>query len=146
MPVSFLGILLYPEAVVAGNAVLKGQETAQKRELGLAKNGHADPAIGPAQHRAQAQQQHLIERVEHLFRLPRIGKFLKMFKKINLPADAKGFIVFHVHTFRLRTRWKARITDRHTALPEIHSIALCASISCTNAPSTTSQNPSQAQT
>lgn len=41
-----------------------------------------------------------------------------MCKKINLTADARGFIVFHVHTFRLRTRWKVRNTSCHTSLPK----------------------------
>jgi hypothetical protein len=50
--------------------------------------GHAYPAIGPAKHRAQGQQQHLIKRVKHLFRLARVGQRRKILKKIKLPANS----------------------------------------------------------
>ena len=84
-----------PELVVARCAVRKGQKTAQERELRLAEQRHAHPAVGAAQHRAQRQQQHLIKRIEHLERLARVGKISKMPKKIKLPAKPRRLICDH---------------------------------------------------
>jgi superfamily II RNA helicase len=84
------------ELIVARRAVGEGQEAAQERELLLAEQGDAHPAIGSAQHGAQCQQQHLAERIEHLDRLARITERREMHQKIEFPTQPLGHLINHV--------------------------------------------------
>jgi hypothetical protein len=63
--------------------VVKGQEPTQQLQLFFTKAGNIRERIRPGQHRQQAQQQHLIQRINHLARLPRVRKPLKILKKNN---------------------------------------------------------------
>ncbi len=46
-----------------------------------------DPALGPAQHRHQTQEQHLVERVKNLGALARVVQLGEMFQKIDSPIN-----------------------------------------------------------
>lgn len=77
-------------------------------------NNDADPAAGPAQHRAQRQKQNLVER-ENLDRLARIAKRPKMRQKIELPTHTLGRIFNHLVSHAVQPI---------TGDPKTHSIAL----------------------
>jgi hypothetical protein len=64
-------------------ALLEGRETAQKIELSLAERGNLDPAVGTREHRQQALQQHLGQRIRHLAALAWIFDVLEMLKPLN---------------------------------------------------------------
>jgi hypothetical protein len=66
-----------------GRAAAKRAEPAQEFELLLAEPGNVDEALGPGQHREQAQEQDFLERINHLARLPVIGQILEIFQENN---------------------------------------------------------------
>ena len=71
------------EMIVRRRAVLERPEAAQKLELLAAEQGDIDEGLGPGQHREQAQQQDLVERVGHLALLARVLQVLEMTQKNN---------------------------------------------------------------
>jgi hypothetical protein len=52
------------ESIVAGNAVLQGQELAQEWLLGLSEQGHVRAVLAPAQHGAQSHDQDFVQIVK----------------------------------------------------------------------------------
>src|SRR5215204_5712623 len=52
------------DRVVAGDAVLQGQELAQERLFGLSKQGHVRAVLAPAQHGAQGNDQDCVQIVK----------------------------------------------------------------------------------
>jgi hypothetical protein len=64
-------------------AIGKRPKPAQKVELLRPEAGDFHEALSSRQDRQQAQQQHLIERVDHLATLPRVRQRLEMIKKNN---------------------------------------------------------------
>jgi hypothetical protein len=60
------------ESIVAGNPARQPQKPAQKRLLGLAEQGHVDAGLGPAQGRAQRDQQDLQQIMPLRIARPRI--------------------------------------------------------------------------
>ena len=65
------------EVIVRGRAVAKRPEPAQQLELLLAEARDVDEGLRPGQHREQTQQQHLVERIDHLAGLARVRQSLK---------------------------------------------------------------------
>src|SRR4051812_1468144 len=63
-------------------------EPAQKLALLGPEAGDLDEAVGSRQNRQQAQQQHLVERVDHLAALPRVRQRSKMIQKNNRLAQS----------------------------------------------------------
>jgi hypothetical protein len=51
-------------------ALFEGREPTQN--VDLAVQGDLDPAVGSREHREQALQQHLVERIDYLAKLPGI--------------------------------------------------------------------------
>ena len=97
---------------------------AQKIELLLAEQSHAQPAIGPAKHRAQGQKQSLIKRVKHLFRLARVAQRRKILKKIKgplIPSPPSSSIAGRSCSYQTGT---TRITVPPNPLLKTHLIAL----------------------
>src|SRR5271170_4314002 len=60
--------------VVRRRSIAERQKPAQKRDLLLAEPCDIDEGFRPGEHREQAQQQYLFERVDHLAALPRVRK------------------------------------------------------------------------
>jgi hypothetical protein len=71
------------ELIMRRRAIRERPEPAQKREFPRPEAGDIDEALGPRQNRQQADQQHLIERVDHLAPLPRVRQRPEMIKKNN---------------------------------------------------------------
>ena len=112
------------ELIMARRAVGERQEAAQERQLLLAEQRDAHPAVGPAQHGAQRQEQHLIEPIEHLDRLARIRERRKVSQKIELPAQPLGHLSNHLTPPAPNHPGDRRITMRPAPLSQTHSIAL----------------------
>lgn len=68
-------------------AVGERPEPAQQRQFLVAEAGHVSDRLRARQHRQQAQQQHLVERVAHLAALPRVRKPLEMLQKDDRLAE-----------------------------------------------------------
>jgi hypothetical protein len=66
------------QMIVRGRAVRKGPEPPQQFELPLAEPGNVGDRLGTGQHGEQAQQQHLVERVDHLAALARVRQTLEI--------------------------------------------------------------------
>ena len=60
------------QMVVRRRAVLEGKEPPQERELGSTEAGDVREAVRPGDHRQQAEQQYLVERIGDLAALPRV--------------------------------------------------------------------------
>lgn len=75
------------ELVVRGRAVGERTEPAQQCELLLAEPGDVHDRLSSRQHRQQAEQQHLVERVDHLAALARVRQTLEMRQKDNRFAE-----------------------------------------------------------
>jgi hypothetical protein len=71
------------ELVVRGRAVAARPEAAQEVQFLLTETGDLDPALTPGEHAEKTQQQHLIERIEHLCALPRVLESAEMLQEIN---------------------------------------------------------------
>jgi hypothetical protein len=56
-------------------ALFEGREPTQN--VDLAVQGDLDPAVGSREHREQALQQHLVERIDYLAKLPGIFRSSK---------------------------------------------------------------------
>src|SRR4051812_31055139 len=102
-------------------AIGKRPEPAQKRELLRPEAGDFHEALGPRQDRQQAQQQHLIKRVDHLATLPRVRQRPEMIKKNNRFAQCTCRV--H-HAAPLPNRWQPMdsepypvVTHSFTRLP-----------------------------
>jgi hypothetical protein len=59
---------------VGGRAVAKWPKPQQKSELLFPEQGYIDERLGPAQHRKQAQQRHLVEPINHFSGLAGSGR------------------------------------------------------------------------
>jgi hypothetical protein len=102
-------------------AIRERPEPAQKRELLRPETGDFHEALGPRQDRQQAQQQHLIKRVDHLTTLPRVRQRPEMIKKNNRFAQSTRRV--H-HATPLPNRWRLMdsepypvVTHSFTRLP-----------------------------
>ena len=62
------------EMIVGRGAVRERSETAQKGELLFAEAGHVGDRLGPGQHGEKVQQQDLVEPVDDLAALARVGQ------------------------------------------------------------------------
>ena len=67
-----------PEMVVRRGAILEWAEAAKKRQFLGTEKGDLGETLGPGQHRQQAQEQDLIERVSHLTLLAGIMQIIEM--------------------------------------------------------------------
>ena len=66
-----------------------GRKTAEKRQFHAAKPGDIDEGFGPAQHRKQRQQKHLVERIRDLAALAWIRQILEVIEEYHgLPKSA----------------------------------------------------------
>lgn len=63
--------------------MLEGSKSTQQVQLLGPEAGDLDKALRASEHRDQAQQQDLIERIDHLAALPRTLKILKMIRTNN---------------------------------------------------------------
>ena len=109
------------ELIMRRRAIGKRPEPAQKRELLRPEAGDFHEALGPRQDRQQAQQQHLIKRVDHLATLPRVRQRPKMIQKNNRFAQSTRRV--H-HATPLPNRWRPMdselypiVTHSFTRLP-----------------------------
>jgi hypothetical protein len=82
---------------VRRGAVLKRAEAAQQRELLFPEAGDVGEALGAGQVREKGQQQHLVERVDHLGPLPRIGQVLEMVEEDRCLEDVAAVACRIVH-------------------------------------------------
>jgi len=71
------------EVIVRGRSIAKRQEPAQKADLLLAEPRDIAERLGAAEHREQAQQQHLGEWIKNFSALPRVRKIPETLKKNN---------------------------------------------------------------
>ena len=71
------------ELVVRRGTLGEGAETAQESQLLLTVLGYLDPALATGEHAEKAQQQNLIQGIEHLGMLSRVFEIVEMLKKIN---------------------------------------------------------------
>ena len=67
-----------PQLVVAWRSVLEGQKPAQELQLLFAIERNRRPAVGAGYHRAQNQDQNLVQRIGDLRRLARVFNSFKM--------------------------------------------------------------------
>ena len=112
--------------IVRRRAIAKRPEPAQKIELLLAEPGDIDEGLRPGQHRQQTQQQHLVERINHLAALPRIRQILEIVQKNNgfaerptIPPQPSSIAVL-----RNRIRGSRQIQHFSPLSPLLHPIAL----------------------
>jgi len=56
-------------------------ETGATGRSSFAETGNIDEGLRPSQHRQQTQQQHLIERIDHLAELARVRQILEVIQK-----------------------------------------------------------------
>ncbi len=71
------------QLVVTGRAVREGAEAAQQVELFLAERGDLHPTLGAGKDRDEVQEQHFVERIEHLACLARVLEALEMLQPFN---------------------------------------------------------------
>src|SRR3954447_25698449 len=69
--------------IVSWRAVGEWPEAAQQVALFLTKPGDVSNRLGSGQHREQAQQQNLVQRVGHLAALAWVGKVIEMTQEYN---------------------------------------------------------------
>jgi hypothetical protein len=79
------------EVIVRGGAIAKRPEPAQKIELLLPEARDVDEGLGSGQHRKQTQQQHLLERTEHLAGLARVWQISEMIQKNDRLTERPEF-------------------------------------------------------
>jgi len=79
------------EVIMRGSAVAKRSEPTQKIELLLPEPGDVRERLGSRQHRKQAQQQNLLERIQHLAGLARVGQIPEMIQKNDRFAECPEF-------------------------------------------------------
>ena len=72
-----------------GRAMAKRPEPAQQRDLLLAEPRDINDRLCARQHREQAQQQHLGERIDHLAGLARIRQILEIVQENNRLAKRR---------------------------------------------------------
>ena len=75
------------QRVMAGNAALERQKTTQKVQMQPAPQRNIREAFGSGHLAAQHQKHDLVQRIQDLPRLPRIGKPRKVLKKSNRLCD-----------------------------------------------------------
>ena len=66
-----------------GRSIAKRPEPAQQVELLLAEPGDVGERLRPGKHRQKAQQQHLVERIDHFAALARVWQILEILQKNN---------------------------------------------------------------
>ena len=71
------------EVIVRRRPIAKRPEPAQQFQLLLAEAGDIDEGLRSSQHREQRQQQHLVERVDHLAGLAAVRQITEMNQKTN---------------------------------------------------------------
>ncbi len=71
------------ELVVRGRSGREGAETTQKIQLVIAVSGDLDPALAAGQHTQEREQQHLVQRIEHLGALARVLQIFETLQKFN---------------------------------------------------------------
>jgi hypothetical protein len=103
------------ELVVPRRSLGKRPEPAQKVALLRAEAGDLDEALRPRQHRHKAQQQHLVERVDHLATLPRVRQRLKVVKEDKRLAQSPGRV--HRAPFA-----ESEAAYRFRTLPRCHAL------------------------
>ncbi len=74
-----------------GRSIAKRPEPAQQTDLLLAEPRDVDERLRPAQHRQQAQQQHLVERINDFAALPKIRKIFEIIQKNTCFDDRSKF-------------------------------------------------------
>src|SRR4051812_44378207 len=94
-------------------AIGKRPEPAQKVELLCPEAGDFHEALGPRQDRQQAQQQHLIKRVDHLATLPRVRQRPEMIQKNNRFAQSTRRV--H-HATSLPNRWRSMESEPYSVV------------------------------
>ena len=72
-------------------------EPAQKLDLLLAEPRDIDKGLRPRQHRKQAQQQHLGERINHLAGLARVGQILEIVQENNRLVKSRRVRTRSIH-------------------------------------------------
>ena len=71
------------EMIVRRRPVAKPPEAAQQFQLLLAEAGDIDEGLRPSQHGEQTQQQHFVERIDHLAGLAVVRQIAEMTQKTN---------------------------------------------------------------
>jgi hypothetical protein len=71
------------QPVMIGRCVRKRPEAPQEIELAVPELGNRGEGLGPGQNREQAEQQDLVQRIDHLAELPRVSQIRKMIQKNN---------------------------------------------------------------
>src|SRR3954447_21054543 len=82
-PLSAAPSIACKAAHIVRRFIFERSEAAQKVKLLDAEQGDLDEVVGSGQHRKQAQQQDLVERVGHLALLTRILEVIEMTQKYN---------------------------------------------------------------
>ena len=92
------------QMIVRRRAVFEGQKPLQKRQLGSAETGDVGEAVRAGDHRQQAKQQYLVERISDLAALPRVRHRFEVTKKRRrLEQNGKiGLLRFHPSLPRIR--------------------------------------------
>jgi hypothetical protein len=93
-----------PEVIMGGRSIAERPEAAQQPELLLAEPRDIDERFRSGQHREQAQQQHLLQRVDHLSALTRVRQILEVIEKHDRFAEHAAVARRIVHRHPPRDR------------------------------------------
>ena len=106
------------EVIMSRRAVREGAEAAQESELLLTKPGHVGDRLGTGQHGEQAQQQDLIEGVEHLGLLARVRQVFEKPQKNNRFSKRTTVLA---RAFHDRVLNEPEDIDRFSTSPQCHA-------------------------
>ena len=108
------------EVVVRGRSFAKRPKPAQEGELLAPEARDIDECLRPGQHRQQAQQQHLVERIHHLAALASIRQIFKILQENNrFPICVT---VRCLATHRRYPPFDSEDHDRFSTLPNCHAL------------------------
>ena len=113
------------ELIMRRRAIRKRSEPAQKVELPRPEAGDFHEAFRSRQDRQQAQQQHLIKRVDHLATLPRVRQRPEMIQKNNRFAQSTRRV--H-HATPLPNRWRPMDSEPYPVVTHSFTRLPCVSL------------------
>jgi hypothetical protein len=106
--------------IVGRRPVGERPEAAQQNQLLLAKARDVGEGLGSSQHREQAQEQYLVERINHFAGLPPIRHILEILEKNRCLGERRKIPYRLVH--RPILRLESEDDDRFSSNPICHAL------------------------